>query len=89
MHQHASPTPYSPALVETLQTVIAPGERARLSPLRERTAFGDIISEGMRSIDKITFLWYNLFQKETKFRAERVVRLAKGSIRRVACAPCW
>lgn len=49
----------------------------------------DIISEGMRSIDKIPFLWYNLFQKETKFRVERVVRLAKGSIRRAACAPCW
>ena len=29
MHQHAVPTPYSPALVETLQTIIARGQRAR------------------------------------------------------------
>ena len=39
MHQHDSPTPYSPALVETLQTVIAPGERVRLSPFIEAAQF--------------------------------------------------
>ncbi len=38
-HLQSATNPYAPALVETLQTLIAPGRRARLSPFIEATQF--------------------------------------------------